>query len=497
MNPRSTKFAIRDADFKLFVVLWNQKMNLVTPDIHLRMADWLEWNWKRGKKNLLMMAFRSSGKSTIAGLFAAWLLYRNRDLRILVLAADFALAQKMVRNVKGIIEKHPLTQDLKPENADQWASDRFTVKRFSVLRDPSMLAKGITANITGSRADIVICDDVEVPNTCDSAEKRLNLRERLGEINYILVPGGTQFYIGTPHTYYSLYADAPRKEIGEEAEFLKNFTRLEIPILNKNGQCAWPERYGDEDIKDIKRQSGPNKFTSQMMLRPINITEGRLDPSLLNIYEDDLDYTKELQTLFLGQKKMISASAWWDPAFGTEKGDKSVVAIIFADEEGNVYLHHLAYIKIDAHGNIDEATQQCRIVAALTKKMYLPSLCVETNGLGKFLPGLLRNEITLAKSPCAVIEHTSRTAKDIRILETFDAVLAARRLFVHHAVLQTPFVMEMQEWRPGSNMKDDGLDAVAGALSQQPVRLKRLYGAGGHVWMRGRETQKAKTDFEI
>ena len=85
-----------------------------------------------------------------------------------MLAGDFALAKKMVRNAKRIIERHSLTAGLKPALSDHWASDQFTVKRRAELRDPSMLAKGIAANITGLRADIVICDDVEVPNTCDT-----------------------------------------------------------------------------------------------------------------------------------------------------------------------------------------------------------------------------------------------------------------------------------------------------------------------------------------
>jgi hypothetical protein len=149
-----------------------------------------------GRTGVAAAAFRSSGKSTLVGLFCAWLLCRNPDLRILVLAGDFALAKKMVRNVKRIIERHPLTAGLKPTRSDHWASDQFTVRRRAELRDPSMLAKGIAANITGLRADVVICDDVEVPNTCDTAPKRADLRARLREIEYVAVPGGLQVFVG-------------------------------------------------------------------------------------------------------------------------------------------------------------------------------------------------------------------------------------------------------------------------------------------------------------
>ncbi len=497
-SPQSTKFDITTADFKLFVVLWNQRMNLTTPQIHLKMADWLEWNWSKGNTRLLLMAFRSAGKSTIVGLFAAWLLYRQADLRILVLAADFSLAKKMVRNVKRIIERHPLTTKLKPEKAEQWASDRFTVKRMFESRDPSMMAKGITSNITGSRADIVICDDVEVPNTCDSAEKRRELRERLGEMEYVLVPGGMQLYVGTPHNYHTIYADEPRKELGEEKPFLPGFERMKLPVLDKHGESAWIERYSEDDIARMKRSAGPNKFASQMMLEPVNIAEGRLNPKLLQVYDHELDYTKELQTLFIGQTKLVSASAFWDPAFGSAKGDNSVMAVLFADAEGSFYLHHIAYIENEQSSEVDEATQQCMRVAQIAKTHYLPSMSVEINGIGKFLPNILRNELSKAKAPCRVQEISQTRNKDLRILEAFDAVLAAKRLYVHRSVLQTPFMTEMQEWRPGSSKSpDDGLDAVAGALAQQPDRLPRLYGKGGHIWMKNTHSHKAGTDFKV
>ena len=484
-----SRFYIKNADFKLFTALWNQCEGRTTPALHFKMADWLEWNWKKKNTHLLLMAFRASGKSTMVGLFAAWLLYTNPDLRILVLAADQVLAEKMVTQVKRIIERHPLTKKMKPDKAEQWAADRFTVNRMTQLRDPSMLARGITSNITGTRADIIICDDVEVPNTCETAPKREDLRTRLVESDYVLVPGGTQIFVGTPHTYYSIYRD--------QDPFLKNYNRLSLPLLDAQGQSAWPEQFTDYEIERLRTQTGPHKFASQMLLKFMNIMDGRLNPDLLNIYEEDLDYVRELQTLFIGKHKMVGASAWWDPAYGAGAGDNSVLAIVYTDEEGYYYLHHVGYLRTRM-GEPDQATAQCRLVAECARMHVLPSLTVEANGIGKFLPGLLRNELARAHAPCAVLEATNRKPKDIRILEAFDALLAAGRIRVHHSVLNTSFMTEMREWRPGRNKTpDDGLDAVAGALSQQPVRMKRLYGQGQHSWMRGSSTHQANTDFNV
>lgn len=487
-------------DFGVFLDLWNATQNQPTPTLHFRIARWLQKSWEHGETRLLLQAFRASGKSTIVGIFIAWILSRDPDLRILVLSAESTLAQKMVRTIRKLIEKHPLTAHLRPKNPDQWAADSFTVMRSRVSRDPSVLARGLYANTTGTRADIIICDDVEVPNTCDTAEKRERLRERLAENDFILVPGGTQIYIGTPHSYYSIYAKDPRISIGEKDIFLKGFDRLSIPLLRRDGSCNWPERYSVEDIERMRRMSGPARFSSQMMLKPVNITQGRLDPSLLNPYAHDLSYQEIQQSMVLsiGGRKIVSASAWWDPSFGKLGGDSSVLAVVYADEEGDYWLHRMAYISVSPKDGEDEATLQCRQIAAITKELFLPSIAVETNGIGKFLPAILRRELGNARVPCTVVEKTSTRAKDIRILESFDAVMAAEALHVHDSVYGTPFIREMQQWRPGlSGARDDGLDAAAGALSLEPVRLKRVYGDMYRLWNPAGQSHTAQTEFEV
>ena len=90
-------------DFFSFVFLWFKMQGIKMPKHQQKMILWIEKIWASENRNALLMAFRNSGKSTIVGLFCAWALYRQNDLRTMVLAADEALADKMVRNVKHII----------------------------------------------------------------------------------------------------------------------------------------------------------------------------------------------------------------------------------------------------------------------------------------------------------------------------------------------------------------------------------------------------------
>lgn len=499
---------MRRTGFPQFVWIWNRLQGLSTPKLHIAISRWLATAWENGERELLLMAFRNSGKSTLVGLFCGWLLYRDPNLRILVLAGDFSLARKMVRNVGRIIERHPLTARLKPAHSEPWASDQFTVRRTAELRDPSMLAKGISANITGLRADVVICDDVEVPNTCDTSQKRSDLRTRLREMEYVLVPGGLRLFVGTPHTYHSIYASSSELEPGETVPMLAGFNRLEIPVQDDDGHSRWPERYPLAKIEAIRLRTGPAKFESQMLLRPRNVLEGRLDPERLKSYDCELVYTEgnRESLLMLGGRRLISASCWWDPSFGSPAGgDASVIAALFTDSEGDCWLHRVRYLTHDAamRDETDEATQLCRQVVLFARAYYLPVVVVETNGIGRFLPGLLQREVRAAGSPFAVREHASMRNKDLRIIDAFDAVLAADRLHAHVSLWSTPFIEEMREWRPGCRARDDGLDAVAGCLLSEPVRLSSLTTKTGNPpgsrpnWRPGAATIPAPTSFDI
>jgi hypothetical protein len=460
------------ADLLEFAWIWNQRARLATPALHRRVLRWLEDALAAGDRRLLLMAFRGAGKSTLVGLFCAWQLYRAPDTRILVLAADHALASRMVATVRRILARHPLCGALLPDHGEgSWASDRFTVARPAVLRDASMLAAGIGGNITGARAEMIICDDVEVAGNCDTPAKRAELRERLTEADFVLTPGGSILYVGTPHCTDSLYADS-------EGAPLVGYRRLVLPLLDAAGRSAWPERFPEQAIAQLQARVGPLAFRRQMLLEPVAEDAARLDPALLIRYGAEPDYREAngRGVLTLMGTRLVSGGGWWDPAFGRPgTGDSSVVAATYADAAGRHYLQRLAYVTHDPGAVEDPATQQCRKVAEIARELLLPVMRVETNGIGGFLPGLLRQEFSRAGVACAVREIASHVPKERRILGALDPVLAARRLSAHDSVFRTRFPQEMAAWRPGEpGQQDDALDALAGCIAAEPVRLPLL-----------------------
>lgn len=192
-------------DFYNFLDEWNEVLGFTTPSHHKEIMKFLVSVLDEEPHKGLLMAFRHSGKSTVVGIFAACALYLRPETRILILSAESGLSSRMVAHIRHILENHPRCVDLVPNVKKEWAQGRITVNRPIGIREPSVICQGVHGNITGMRADLIICDDVEVPNTCNTAQKREALRERLRELDFILSPTGSMIYIGTPHTMDTIY----------------------------------------------------------------------------------------------------------------------------------------------------------------------------------------------------------------------------------------------------------------------------------------------------
>ena len=199
MNTLTTKDAL------FFLDVWNEILGFQTPNHHKEIIRFLVDVFNNEPHRGLLNAFRHSGKSTVVGIFAACVLHSIPKTRILILSAESSLASRMVSHIKNILENHPLCTDVLPEIKKEWGTHKITIKRPIGIREPSVICQGISGNITGMRSDLIICDDVEVPNTCNTKQKRENLRERLRELDFILSPHGTLIYIGTPHTKDTIY----------------------------------------------------------------------------------------------------------------------------------------------------------------------------------------------------------------------------------------------------------------------------------------------------
>ena len=72
-----------------------------------------------------------------------------------------------------------------------------------------MKSVGISGQLAGSRADVIVADDIEVPNNSMTQGMRDKLSEAVKEFDAILKPDGRIIYLGTPQNQESLYNKLP------------------------------------------------------------------------------------------------------------------------------------------------------------------------------------------------------------------------------------------------------------------------------------------------
>ncbi len=255
--------------------------------------------------------------------------------------------------------------------------------------------------------------------------------------------------------------------------FLFGYDVLKIPVM-ENGKPVWNEKFPIEKIEKLKKTVGLKKFSSQMMLIPVDMKEGRFDVSKLSFYSDDLlmEERNHLLNFSIAGKKIEKVSCWWDPAYGSKDGDRSVISVVFIDTEGKFYLHDIEYLYHSDGQEVQSAHEQCCKVGAFLQRNHIPVVYVESNGIGKFLPEFLKSELLKMNIFTTIIPKHSKVSKNLRILDAFDVITSAGYLFVNEKVRQTPFISEFSEWNfDNVNGYDDGLDSVAGAILSEHIKM--------------------------
>ena len=197
-------------DFKVFLYLVWKHLNLPDPTrSQYVMADWLQG----GPPRLVIEAFRGIGKSWVTAAYVCWLLLRNPQLKIMVVSASKLRADDFSTFVLRLIQEVPILQHLQPRGDQRSSKIAFDVGPARADQSPSVKSVGITGQLTGSRADVIIADDIEVPGNSATQGMRDKLKELTKEFAALLKPLDTSkiVYLGTPQTEQSIYNSLPER----------------------------------------------------------------------------------------------------------------------------------------------------------------------------------------------------------------------------------------------------------------------------------------------
>lgn len=486
--PRRQKVSKAEITFPVFFTVWAQANNWTVPKLHYRICEFLAdyENWEKGTG--VLQVFRGAAKSTIVGLFIAWRLVQDPTTRFLILSADSKTATKIVADVISIVSRHPLAKHLRGKE-NTWRANTIFVSGATDARSPSVTSFGILSNITGSRADWVIFDDVEVPKNAATEALREQLRIKLAEPIHILVPGGKRLFVGTPHSFESIYPEV----ISDGASSLR------IPLLDNVtgefpylvGDSAWPERFSNDEVADrqIKSHSRGN-FLSQYQLIPYSPENTLLDPSNIFEYTGEIEITEAngIARCMLDNKQMMSVSAWWDPSMG-QTGDDSIFAVVYSTADGHYYIHRT--LKVTG-----QPQDQAQAIRKLCLELEIPHIKIETNGIGAFLPSIARKEFEGTNISVEGV-HTKQNKAE-KILEAYETRLYAGYLHAHRSVLQGPFMTQFRDFNPKTigKTKDDYIDAPAAAILNEPIRIATAYTNSGNKYRWSGNSSTADYEME-
>ena len=459
------------------------------------------------ERRFILQAFRGIGKSFITCAFVVWKLWNNPDLKFMIVSASKERADANSVFIKRIIDLLPFLHELKPKAGQRDSSLAFDVGPAKPDHSPSVKSVGITGQLTGSRADILIADDVEVPNNSATQTARDHLGELVKEFDAILKPGGTIIYLGTPQTEMTLYRELegrgyvttiwPARYPKDQADWDSYGPRL-APMLAaellKDGSLFWKPtdevRFDDKDLRERELSYGKGGFALQFMLNP-NLSDMEKYPLKLR------DFIVGTFAMDRGPTTLI-----WMPNASNEvkgvpvvglKGDRfhryeSVGQAVAGyaqkilvidpsgrgkDETGWCVLYQLNgfIFLMDSggfRGGYEDTTLQA--LANLAKIHKVNEIVVEGN-FGDGMYTKLLAPVVASTFPCAITEVKSKGQKELRICDVLEPVLGSHKLVISESLIE-------KDYRTALNA--DGTTDTSYSLLYQLTRITRERGSLAH-----------------
>jgi len=453
-------------DFRNFLWLVWKHLNLPDPTpIQYDIAEYIQ----TGPKRLVVEAFRGVGKSWITSAFVIHQLLLDPTKNILVVSASKSRADDFSTFTLRLINEIDLLSHLRPQEGQRNSKIAFDVGPAPAAHAPSVKSVGITGQLTGSRADLIVADDVESANNSMTQVMRDKLSETVKEFDAVLKPDGRIIYLGTPQTEQSLYNALPERgykirvwpaRYPSEKQMEVYGDRLapvvaEAWVEDRVGHPTDPARFGLEDLMEREASYGRSGFNLQFMLDtslsdmeryPLKLS----DLIVMDIHDDvaperliwgsssDLVVRDVPCVGFNGDKYHRPARVQGDyiPYTGSVlavdpsgRGSDETAIAVAKMCNGVVYIPEAGGI---AGGYSDSAL---KAIAETAKRHKVNYVIVESNfGDGMFTQ--LLTPVLRAIYPVTVEEVRHSKQKEKRIIDTLEPVMNQHRLVVSPSVIR-------------------------------------------------------------
>ena len=263
-------------NFKNFLYLCWKFLKLPEPTpIQYDIADYIQTKERR----LVVEAFRGVGKSWITSAYVCHQLLLNPQKNILVVSASKSRADDFSTFTQRLVNEMPILQHLIPRDDQRHSKISFDVAPAIASHSPSVKSMGITGQLTGSRADLIIADDVESANNSQTQLMRDRLSETVKEFDAIIKPDvGRIIFLGTPQTEMSLYNTLEERgyktkiwtalypDKTQTVGYGHKLSSIISEVTDQEGKPTDPLRFDDVDLMERLSSYGRSGFNLQFML---------------------------------------------------------------------------------------------------------------------------------------------------------------------------------------------------------------------------------------
>ena len=376
---RTIEEQLKDS-FPIFLSLVWKSLDLPRPTrAQLAIAEYLQ----NGPKRLQIQAFRGLGKSWIAAAFVMWTLWNDKDKKILVVSASKQRADDFTIFIQKCILEFDWMVHMRPVDDDQrWSRVSFDIAGCRPAQSPSVKSVGITGQLTGSRADLIVFDDVEVPSNSATDMMREKLLQLVTEGESVLTPKPDSriVFLGTPQTTFTIYrtlrernyrpfvwpARYPKSLIGYE-EILAPQLQKDIDTEGHDNITWQPTdtRFSEINLLEREQSMSRSNFMLQFMLDtslsdalkfPLKLSDFAVLPLDREKGPSDLVWGSDKETLLDLPAVALPGDRWHRPKAVSEfvhygqtivavdpsgRGKDETVAVVLSQINGLIFIRDM------------------------------------------------------------------------------------------------------------------------------------------------------------
>lgn len=508
-------------DFKVFLWYVHKHLGLPEPTpLQYNIADFLQY----GPKRSVIEAFRGVGKSHITAGFVVWLLLRDAQYKIMVVSASKDRADAFSTFTQRLIWEMEGLDYLIPRPEQRQSKISFDVGPAIADQSPSVKSVGITGQITGSRADLIVADDIEVLNNAYTQSARDKLSEQVKEFDAVLkpLPHARIVFLGTPQTEDSLYTKLPDRGYVVRiwparmpgVKLREAYGDTLAPYVTslglEEGQPTDPKRFDDGDLIEREASYGKAGFAMQFMLStqlsdlerfPLKVRDlivMSIDPDTAPLKltwgpAEDRQY-KDLPNVAMRGDKMYPPMGRGDI---TAEYTGSVLAIDpsgrGADETGYAVVKMInGYLYVPAAGGLQGGyDRETLMELAVIAKTHKVNHVIYESNFGDGMFGELLKPVMTKVHRCSIEEVRHSQQKERRIIDTLEPVMMNHKLVISPEVIESDYRTAMKYEQAvrqskmliyqmtrvtaerGALKHDDRLDALAIAVAYWTEQMAR------------------------